>query len=129
MASNDPLANALSKINNAEARSKPDVLLTPVSTIIQSCLTLMQEHGFITGTTEEEGVGKKLRVKLNGRINKCGAIKPRFMTKASELEKHEQRYLPAKDFGILVLSTSSGMITHYEAKKKGIGGRLIAYCY
>ena len=58
-----------------------------------------------------------------------GAIKPRFAVKATEYEKFEKRYLPAKGFGILIVSTVKGLMTHYEAKQQGLGGRLIAYCY
>ena len=44
-------------------------------------------------------------------------------------EKFEQRYLPAKSFGMLIISTSKGMLTNIQAKEKKIGGKLIAYCY
>jgi len=66
---------------------------------------------------------------LTGNINKCGAIKPRFPVTIMDYEKFERRYLPAKNFGILMVSTSKGIMTHEEAKKKGLGGVLIAYCY
>ena len=62
-------------------------------------------------------------------INDCGVVKPRFSFKVKDLEKFEKRYLPAKGMGILIVSTSKGYLTHEEAKKQNIGGRLIAYCY
>jgi len=46
-----------------------------------------------------------------------------------EYEKWEKRFLPAFDFGLLIVSTSQGVMTHKEAREKGIGGRLIAYVY
>ena len=49
--------------------------------------------------------------------------------KKADFEKFERRYLPAKDMGILIVSTPAGIMTHVEAKKKGLGGRLLAYCY
>ena len=54
---------------------------------------------------------------------------PRFSIKTDDYEKTEKRHLPAKDFGIIIISTSQGILTHIEAKKKKIGGMLIAYCY
>ncbi len=46
-----------------------------------------------------------------------------------EFEKFEKRFLPAKDFGFLILSTSKGIMTHLAAKEKSIGGKLLAYVY
>jgi len=53
---------------------------------------------------------------------------PHDMTK-EEFEKFEKRYLPAKDFGFIVISTTKGLITLEEAREKGLGGRLIAFVY
>ena len=64
-----------------------------------------------------------------GNLNKCGAIKPRYSVRKDGFEKFEKRYLPAKDFGIIFVSTPKGIMTHNGAKKKGLGGKLIAYCY
>jgi len=49
--------------------------------------------------------------------------------KAGEFEKFEKRFLPARGFGILIISTTSGVITHEEAREKNIGGKLIGYIY
>ena len=45
------------------------------------------------------------------------------------MEKYEKRYLPAKQFGILIISTPKGLMTHVQAMDKKTGGKLIAYCY
>ncbi len=127
---NDPLAAALSKIVNAEKRSKKEVLIKPVSKTIKRILAIMNEGGYI-GTLEEveDGKGNFIKVNLLGNINKCGVIKPRFSTKKNEFEKWEKRYLPAKDFGLIIVSTPKGILTHNEAKEKNTGGKLFAYCY
>ena len=49
--------------------------------------------------------------------------------KKNEFEKFERRYLPAKGFGFLLVSTSKGIMTNEEAKTNGVGGKLIAYIY
>ena len=46
-----------------------------------------------------------------------------------DFEKYEKRFLPAKDFGIIIMTTPQGIMTHIEAKKKSTGGKLLAYCY
>lgn len=127
---NDPLANALSKILNGEKKSKKEVLIKPASKTIKTVLTIMNEKGYI-GSFEEvkDGKGNFLKVNLLGNLNKCGVIKPRFSAKKKEFEKWEKRYLPAKDFGLLLVSTPQGIMTHYQAKEKKTGGKLLAYCY
>lgn len=127
---NDPLAAALSKILNAERVGKKEVLIKPGSTTIKKVLTIMNDHYYLGSFEEiEDGKGGILKVNLLGNINKCGVIKPRFSTKTNEFEKWEKRYLPAKDFGIILISTPQGLITHTLAKEKHTGGKLIAYCY
>lgn len=127
---NDPLAAALSKILNAEKVGRSDVVVRPASKMIQKVLTIMNEQGYI-GSFEntEDGKGGHLVVNLLGNINKCGVVKPRFSTKKDEFEKWEKRYLPAKDFGVILVSTPKGIMTHNEAKENQTGGKLLAYCY
>ncbi|RMF05958.1 30S ribosomal protein S8 [Candidatus Woesearchaeota archaeon] len=130
MSLNDPLANALSHILNSEKVAKKKIVIRPTNKIIENVLKLLQENNYV-GSYEiiEDSKGNSLVLNLLGRINKCGAVKPRFPVKVTEFEKFEKRYLPAKNFGILVVSTPQGLMTHEDAKKKGIGGKLLAYCY
>ena len=90
----------------------------------------MKEKGYVSDFKEiEDSRGNYIQLTLNGSINKCGVIKPRYSVKSSEFEKFERRYLPAKDFGLLLVSTPKGIVTHYDAKSKRTGGRLLAFCY
>ncbi len=127
MTLNDPLSNALSNILNSEKKGKSECIIQPNSKIIREVLEIMNKNNYV-GTIESQDM-KKLKLNLLGKINKCGSIKPRFSVKKSDIEKFEKRYLPAKDFGILIISTQRGMMTHYETKEKNLGGRLIAYVY
>ncbi len=127
---NDPLASALSVILNAERLGKKSCIVKPVSTQITTVLGLLKTNGYLDETQiVEDGRGNMLQISLTGKINKCGAIKPRFSVKNDNFERFEKNFLPAKDFGILVVSTSKGMMTHRAAKEQGLGGKLIAYCY
>ncbi|HLC52504.1 MAG TPA: 30S ribosomal protein S8 [Candidatus Nanoarchaeia archaeon] len=125
---NDTLAAVLTKIINAEKVGKREVMVRPASKMIKTVLTIMNENNYV-GQFEEMSDGKSLKVNLLGNLNKCGVIKPRFSSKRTELEKWEKRYLPAKDFGIILISTPLGVVTHNEAKERKTGGKLIAYCY
>jgi len=130
MSLNDTLSNAMSKILNLEKVGKKECMIKPTSKIIKETLILLNEEGYLGAFEEvEDGRGKYLKLNLLSNINECGAIKPRFAVTLKDYEKFEKRYLPAKDFGVLLVSTSKGVMTHYKAKEKKMGGRLIAYCY
>jgi small subunit ribosomal protein S8 len=130
MTGNDTLSAALSKIRNAERVGKKECSIKPVSKVIKRILDIMNQHSYIGKYDNvDDGRGGMINVHLIGNINKCGTIKPRFSTQIGDFEKWEKRYLPAKDFGVLVVSTSKGMMTHSDAKKMNIGGKLIAYIY
>lgn len=126
----DPLSNALSNIWNSELRNKNECIITPASKLILNVLRVMQKEGYI-GEIEliDDGRFGKIRVQLMGRINKCSAIRPRFSVKNKEILMWEKNFLPSRNIGILILSTSKGIMTSREALEKGIGGVLLAYVY
>jgi small subunit ribosomal protein S8 len=126
----DPLSDALSNIYNNEEKRKHECIIKPASKLIGQVLRLMQEKGYV-GAFEyiDDGRTGKFRVQLLGRVNKCGVIKPRFSVKVNELESWENKFLPGKNFGFLILTTSDGIIAHTEAVEKNVGGRLMAYVY
>ncbi len=127
---NDPLANTLSNILNAEKVGKIVCITKPSSKVIREVLRIMHEKGYIKGFQEvEDGKGKMIKVELFGKINECKVIKPRFAVKKGGYEKFEKRYLPANGFGFIIVSTPKGIMIHEEAKKKGLGGKLISYVY
>jgi len=130
MTLNDPLANALTTLQNSDLRRKKECVISPASNLIGHVLKILQRFGYI-GEFEfvDDGKAGFFRVQLVGRINKCRAIKPRFSTSYREIEKFEKMFLPAYNIGLLIISTSQGLMTHIEAKEKKIGGKLIAYVY
>ena len=130
MTLNDPLAQTLSNIWSAEKVGKGECIGGPSSKVVKSVLNILKVRGYIGDfSVAIDNKKNPFRVALLGRINKCGVIKPRYPVKYDAIEKFEKRYLPAKDFGIIVVSTSKGIITHSEAKQKKIGGKLLAYCF
>lgn len=130
MTLNDPLASALSKINNASKIGKSNVVVKTSSNLIKDVLKIFNENGYV-GDVEEiiDSKGNSLSVSLIGKLNKCAVIKPRFAVKSLDFEKYEKRFLLAKGFGFLIVSTNQGIMTHDEAKTKKLGGKLICFCY
>ncbi|MHC1570627.1 MAG: 30S ribosomal protein S8 [Methermicoccaceae archaeon] len=130
MVLNDTLADALSIIKNAGAVGKTSCTIKPASKLIGSTLRVMKEYGYIEEFEFiDDGKAGEFRVKLKGKINTCGVIKPRFSITLEEFEKWEAKFLPAKDFGVLILTTPSGVLSHYDAREKRTGGQLLAYVY
>jgi len=127
---NDPLADALSAMKNAEMKGKGSCTIEPSSKLVGGVLNLLKDKGYI-GEFEYIDDGKTgiFQVNLKGNINNCGVIKPRYPIKRDELDKWESRYLPAQHFGLLILTTTKGIVSQDEAKKNGIGGKLLAYVY
>jgi len=105
-------------------------VITPASKLLGRVLRVLQLNGYV-GEFEfiEDGRSGKFKVQLLGRINKCGAIKPHYSVKADGFENWEKSFLPAREMGILVVSTSFGVIAHKEAKQKSVGGKLLAFVY
>jgi small subunit ribosomal protein S8 len=130
MSLNDPLAAVLSQIIAYEKAGKKEIVTKMNSKLVKTILTIMQDNLYIGGFEEQvDSKGNILKIHLLGKLNGAGVVKPRFSVKNDGFEKWEKRYLPARDFGLLILSTPQGMMVHTEAKKKKIGGRLISYCY
>lgn len=124
------LADALKTMHNADKRGKRQVVLRPCSKVIVKFLQKMQREGYI-GDFEivDDHRAGKIVVDLTGRINKCGVISPRFDCKVEEMEKWVTSLLPSRQFGTIVLTTSAGILTHEEARRKGTGGKILGFFY
>lgn len=126
----DLINDAIVNIKNHERIGRRECTIKPSSKPLVEILKVFQQEGYI-GEFEvyESKKGDSVRVKLNRRINDCGVIKPRFSVKHGRFHEFETRFLPARDFGTLVVSTPKGVMSHKEAREKGLGGRLLAYVY
>ncbi|HJX04570.1 MAG TPA: 30S ribosomal protein S8 [Thermoplasmata archaeon] len=126
----DSLNDAMSVIKNAEKVGRGECLIRPSSKLIGRVLKVMQENGYIRQfEVVDDGRSGMFKVMLSGHINNCGVIRPRYSVKVADLEKFEARYLPAQDFGVLILTTTKGVVTHMDAKRSRMGGKLLAFVY
>ncbi|OGS41749.1 MAG: 30S ribosomal protein S8 [Euryarchaeota archaeon RBG_16_62_10] len=126
----DTLNDAMAVIKNAEKVGKGECTVRPSSRLVGRVLKVMQDNGYIRQfELVDDGRSGMFKVVLSGQINDCGVIRPRYSVKVADLEKFESRYLPAQDFGVLILTTTKGVVTHMEAKKGGVGGKLLAFVY
>ena len=106
----DPLADALTNIRNNELQVNSSCTIRPASKLIGHVLSVMKKENYISNFeyVDDEKAGI-FQVELDGNINQCGVIKPRHAVKKDEFEKFEKRYLPAKNFGILIVTTPEGI--------------------
>lgn len=126
----DPLNDAMSTIKNAATVGKQECRIRPSSKLIGRVLKVMQESGYINQFEFiEDGRAGFFKVKIEGKINNCGVIRPRYSVSKTDLERYEARYLPAQDFGLLILTTTEGVVSHMKAKELGVGGKLLAFVY
>ncbi len=125
----DLLADALNKIKVCENLGKYECRVNSTK-LIRSVLETMKKNNYIKDFKEvKEGKFDFLSIELSKKINDIGIIKPRHAVGISDFQKYETRYIPSKDFGILIVSTPKGIMTNRDAKEAKTGGRLIAYVY
>ncbi|OGL30312.1 30S ribosomal protein S8 [Candidatus Saccharibacteria bacterium RIFCSPHIGHO2_02_FULL_47_12] len=126
----DPIADMLSRLRNAIAVNKTEVNL-PHSKIKESVAKLLSDNGFIQGVSVSgTGVAKSLKLTIS-----ADGTSP--ITEIVRLSTPGRRhYVGVNDIpivkrgrGIVVLSTSKGIMTGTEASKQRIGGELICRVY
>ena len=131
MVSTDPIADMLTRIRNAIAVRKTEVVM-PHSKVKQSVAELLKSSGFVRDVKVTDAtIGKTLKVVINDQ-NENARI-----TEIVRLSKPGRRaYAGANEIphvkrgrGIVIISTSKGMMTGADAKKQGVGGELICRVY
>jgi len=85
---------------------------------------MMQANKYIEFSHED----KIIKIKILN-LSECRSIKPRFNVQVADIDKYLRRFLPSRNFGKLIVSTSKGLMDQDEAYEKKIGGSLIAYFY
>lgn len=131
MVSTDPISDMLTRIRNAISVGKTEISL-PYSSIKQSVAELLQKNGFIYEVkVNGDGIDKKISVIINQEKENAR------ITEITRLSRPGRRlYVKAKDMpvvkqgrGVVVVSTSRGIMTGDEAKKAKVGGELICKVY
>jgi len=130
MARQNTVADAMSTLKNASDTGRAECIVQPAGRLIGELLRIMKEAGYIKEYTRiEDGRGGQFKVVMSGLINKCGCISPRYSVSLDEMEYWEQLYLPSKNIGMLMISTSKGVMGHHDARRNGVGGELLGYVY
>jgi|SRR3989344_4057516 len=122
--SQDVVADGLNQIMNAKKARKHEVTLEKHSKILRKILDLAKEAGYL----DYQVLGNQLKVQI-AEVHEIKAIKPRYTVAVKRINFYVRRFLPARNFGFVIVSTSKGIMKHEEAEKQNIGGCLLAYIY
>ena len=126
MSMSDPIADMLTRIRNGQSASKADVAM-PASNMKQSIAQVLKDEGYINDFSVSEGVKPELSVSLKYYDGKpvIESIK-RISRPGLRIYKNKDE-IPSvlNGLGIVVVSTSKGMMTDRAARAAGIGGELI----
>ncbi len=127
----DPIADMLSRIRNAVAVRKEEVTL-PHSKVKQSVAELLQQNKYVEKVRVEDAeVGKMIRITLSKAGNNSNITEiERISTPGRRMYSSADKIPVVKrGRGIVIVSTSKGMMTGDNAKKSGLGGELICKVY
>lgn len=131
MVSTDPIADMLTRIRNAINVRKGEVVL-PHSKLKQSVAELLKQSGFLSDVTVSDAtVGKNLRIVINGEGENARITEIVRLSKPGRRAYANAREIPVvkRGRGIVIVSTSKGLMTGDDARKQGIGGELICKVY
>lgn len=124
--SQDIVSDGLNQIMNAKMVEKRSLSISRYSNLLLNIFELMKKFGHINYSLNKETGNVDVEII---KLNKCRSVKPRYYAKTEEIDKFLRRFLPSRNFGVLLVSTNKGLITHTDALNKKIGGSIIAYFY
>ena len=128
----DPIADMLTRVRNA-SRARHTEVVVPASRTKREIAKILQSEGFIAGFEEEQaGPGHVLRLTLryvDGKVPVVSGLK--------RVSKPGLRVYAAKTdiprvlggLGIVIVSTSQGIMTGAQARKAQLGGEVLAYVW
>jgi small subunit ribosomal protein S8 len=132
MSMNDPIADMLTRVRNANSAGK-DTVAMPSSKKLVEIARIMKQEGYIAGY---DVVASEPRDTLEITL-KYGAKKARTIRGIKRISKPGLRIYAGKEelprvlggLGTAIISTSSGVMADRDARKAGIGGEVIAYIW
>ena len=134
MTTNDPIADMLTRIRNANT-AKHDTVDIPASKMKIAIADILVDEGYIKKYELVDGENgfKDIRVTLKYNDNK----KEKVLTGLKRISKPGLRIYAGKDelpkvlggLGIAIISTNNGVITDKKARELGVGGEVLAFVW
>lgn len=127
----DPIADMLTRVRNAIAVRKQEVTL-PHSKVKEAVARLLKDSGFVDDVTVADAtIGKTLTIVINGEHENARITEISRISKPGRREYVKAEKIPTvkRGRGMVIISTSKGLMTGNEAKKQGVGGEIICKVY
>ena len=125
---NDPVADLLTRVRNAAA-ARHETVSVPASRMKAEVARILRDEGYISGYEQPNPRELVLRMKYVGKLPAVSGLrrisKPGLRVYARKSEM--PRVLGG--LGVVIVSTSSGLMTGREAQRKGLGGEVLAYVW
>ena|SRR5262245_54184493 len=128
----DPVSDYLTRIRNA-LEAEHDEVRIPASRLKREMSRILKEQGYITDfAVEGSDVGEVLRLTLRYTDDRSPVISGLERVSRPGRRRYVARGNIPRVFGGMgttIVSTSSGVMTGHEARKKGVGGEVVAYVW
>lgn len=128
----DPIADMLTRIRNAFTVKKKEVVI-PHSKLKEKIAALMLQEGYIAGFRVEKRskVVKDIVIQLKYKDGTSAIARLRRISKPGRRVYASREEIPVvlQGLGVAIISTSQGLMTGQEARKKGVGGEVLCEIY
>jgi len=118
------VADTLNQIMNAKKARKIEIVVNRHSKLLRNILDIAKQNGYLDYSVNKTNLTIKII-----KLNEIKAINPRYTFSINKINRYIERFLPAKNFGFIIVSTNKGLMKHTEAKEQNLGGCLIAYMF
>lgn len=132
MSMTDPTADFLTRIRNGITASH-EVVATPSSRLAREIARILSEQGYIDGYDVEppapDHAGEQLRIRLRYTEERQSVISGlRRVSRPGRRTYVDAKHIPKVQggMGTTIISTSSGVMTGHDARRKGVGGEVVA---
>jgi len=128
--SGDIIADALSAIKNASLVKKAEVVI-PYSKLLLEVANILKNCGYIENFKEITAPYKRIKIYLRYEDGKGVITEMKRISKQSRRVYVDKEHIPTVlgGYGVAIISTSQGVLTDREAKKRGVGGEVICYVW
>ena len=126
----DPISDMLTRIRNAQASKKSEVLL-PLSKLKKNVAEILSKEGYVGRVQVKDGKPASLQIELKykGKTPAITSIKRESKPGHRMYRKAEELPHILNGYGIAIVSTSKGLMTNKEARKQGMGGEIVCSVY
>jgi len=127
---NDPIADMLTRIRNANAMRRETVVI-PTSSVKTAILSVLKNEGYIADFAATDGVKSETTVtlKYNGNERVIRGLKRISKPSLHVYAKAEELPQVLNGLGVAIISTSKGIMADRDARKNKLGGEVVAYVW